>query len=179
MVTLYIVLIVGTIGVGLMIYAFANPVAYVRFGKLIIRIIKHAFGKPTSTPEQEESKAKAKKLAPYMSIANRIEQIVPGQIMRFKIPELWGGDFISVELDPHFQQEKNYIIRVESAVDGLPGGESTVMYSSDKPIVIAASIMDRSGQLFVEAGEKQERTDKVAAHVIKQVAPHGKGTNTV
>jgi hypothetical protein len=164
----YLILVVGIIGTGLMLMTFACPEYYARFGKFLFRTIKRALGKPTFTPEQEEAKAKAKKLTPYMALATEIEQIVPGQTLRFKIPETWGGNFITVELNPQEPQTgRKYILSMENAIHGMPAQKRTIMYVSDKPMEIAASIMDRNGELFAVAGEKPVSAEKEAVGVAK------------
>ena len=163
------VIAVGIISVGLMLTVFAYPEYYARFGKFFFRTIRHALGQPVLKPEQEEAKAMAKKLTPYMALASRIEQLTPGQILRFKIPETWGGNFITVKLNPQDPQTgRKYILSMENAVHGMPGQKRTIMYVSDKPIEIAASIMDRNGELFVAAGEKPVSTEKVPADAKKE-----------
>jgi hypothetical protein len=175
-----IIVAVGIIGIGLMLMAFTYPEYYYRFGKFLFRTIKHALGKPTFTPGQEEAKAKAKKLTPHMALAAKIEQITPGEVLRFKIPEIWGGSFITVELNPQeLQTGKKYILGMENAVHGMPGQKRTIMYVSDKPMEIAASIIDRNGELFITAGEKPVSPEKVAVGAAKEVASSGRTNNLV
>ena len=132
-------------------------------------------GKPTFTPGQEEAKARAKKLTPYMALATKIEQIVPGQTLRFKIPETWGGDFITVGLNPQEPQTgRKYILSMENTVHGMPGQKRTIMYVSDQPMGIAASIMDRNGELFVIAEKTPASTEKVPADARKEAESTGK-----
>lgn len=164
-----LVLAAAIIGIGMFMLAFMYPEYYARFGKFLFRTIKHALGQPTFTPQQEEARAKTKKLTPYMTLASRIEQLIPGQTLRFKIPDTWGGSFIAVELNPQYNEGgRKYILSIENAVNGMPGDKRTIMYVTDKPIEIAASIMDRNGELFVAAGEKPVSTEKVAVGVRKE-----------
>jgi len=174
-----VLVIVGIILVLVMIAVYA-PWVVVRPVKFLVRSIKRAAGRPTFTPEQEEAKgeakAKAKKLAPYHPLATKIEQLVPGQTLRFKIArERWGLDFVTVELNPqHPQRGKKYILSAENAVQGMPGGEKTIMHDSDNPIEIATSIMDRDGKLFVVAGEMPVSAEKVAVDAKKKAEGTGK-----
>lgn len=164
----------------LVIIAVYAPGLVVRPVKSLVRSIKRAAGRPVLTPEQEEAKgeakAKAKKLAPYMAFATKIEQIVPGQTLRFKIArERWGADFVTVELNPQYPQSgKKYILSGENAVQGMPGGKKTIMSDYDNPIEIAASIMDRDGKLLVVAGETPVSAEKVAVAAKKTPGSSGK-----
>jgi hypothetical protein len=161
-------LAVGIIGVGLMMITFAYPEYYAKFSKFIFRRIRHALGQPTLTPEQEEAKAKVKKLTPYMALAAKIEQIVAGQTLRFKIPETWGGSFITVELNQQKPQTgRKYVLSMENAVHGMPGQKRTIMYVTDNPIEIATSVMDRNCELFVTSGEKPVGDENVAVGIKK------------
>ena len=87
MLIVILILVVGLLLCAFIFMAFCYPGLLAKGGKFLVRTVRHALGQPTLTPEQEEAKAKAKKLAPYMSLANQIEQLVPGQTLRFKIPE--------------------------------------------------------------------------------------------
>ena len=152
--TISIILAVACIGVVLLLVPSTNPELFSKLRKFLFRRMKSAAGRPALTPEQEEAKAKAKKLAPYQGLATKIEQVAPGQTLRFKIPEGWGGNFITVQLNPQYPQSgKKYTLCMENAVQGMPGGQKTVMYEADEPLKIACSIMDRNGELFVVAGE--------------------------
>jgi hypothetical protein len=170
----------GVIGIALLLTLFTYPELYTRFGKFLVRSIRHAAGRPSLTPEQEEAKAKAKKLAPYMALASRIEQLIPRQTLRFKIPETWGGNFITVELNPQYPQTgRKYILSIEKAVNGMPGEKRTIMYVSDQPVEIAASIMERNGELFVAAGETPVSTEKVAVDAKKEAGSTGKESTVI
>ncbi len=144
-----------------LIIVFGYPQLLAKAGKFLFRTIR---GQPALKPEQEEAKAKAKKLTPYMVLASHIEQLIPGQTLRYKIPETWGGNFITVELNPQYPQKgRKYILSIEKMANGLPGGEKTIMYDSDKSIDLAASIKDRNGELFVIAEETPANSEKVPA----------------
>ena len=180
MLKVYLILAASIIGIALLLMAFMYPDLFVRGGKFLIRAVRHAAGQPTLTPEQEEAKAKAKKLAPYMALASQIEQLVPGQTLRYRIPETWGGNFITVELNPQYPQKgRKYILSIENAVHGMPSGKKTIMYDSDNPIEIATSILDRNGELFVVAEETPVSTEKVAVNAKKEAEGTGKGGTVV
>jgi len=161
-----LLIVVGLLLVALIIIPFSYPELFTRGWKFLVRTVRHAAGRPTLTPEQEEAKAKAKKLAPYMSLANQIEQITPGQTLRYKIPEpeKWGCGFLTVELNPQYPQKgRKYILSTENIVHGMPGGKKSIMYDSDKSIEIANSIHDRNGELFVVAEEIPVSAEKKEA----------------
>lgn len=175
-----LIIVVGIIACAVLLLIFGYPELLIRFGKFLHRTISRALGRPTLTPKQEEAKAKAKKLAPYVALASKIEQLTPGQTLRFKIPETWGGSFITVQLNPQDPQTgRKYILSIENAVQGMPGDKRTIMYVTDQPIEIAASIMDRNGELFVAAGEKPASTEKVAVDVKKEAESAGKAGTAV
>jgi len=155
MLIVYVVIALLVISIVLMMLAFSNPELLARGWKFLVRVVRRAVGLPTFTPEQEEAKAKAKKLAPYMALAGQIEQLVPGQTLRYKIArETWGGDFVTVELNPqHPQKGRKYILSIENAVNGMPGGKKSIIYDSDQSIELAASVLDRNGEPFVVAEE--------------------------
>jgi hypothetical protein len=140
------------------------PRYYARFGKFLWRSITRSLGRPTLTPEQEEAKAKAKKLVPFMPIATKIEQLVPGQIVRFMIArEQWGADLLNVEINPeHPQGGRKYIVSTENVERGIPDGKRTRMYDSDNPVEIAASILDRNGKLVAST----EQTNATSAEKV-------------
>jgi len=172
-----VLIIVGcVIIIALMVLVCAYPQYVARFTKFLFRRVSQAAGRPVLKPEQEEAKAKAKKLTPYISFARQIDQIVPGQTLRFKIArERWGADFVNVELNPQYPQSGNkYILSTENAVQGMPGGKKTIMYDSNNPIEIAASIMDRNGELLVVAGEMPVSAKKVVVGAKKK--PESTGT---
>jgi hypothetical protein len=157
----FALVVIGILVVGLFLTAFSFPELYARIGKFLIRNIKRALGLPTLKPEQEEAKIKAKKLAPYQALVTKIEQIIPGQTLRYKIPETWGGSFVVIEINPqHLQNGRRYFLSIEDGIQGMPGGPKTFMYDSDEPLTLAKSIIDRNGESFVESGKESIITEK-------------------
>jgi hypothetical protein len=147
--------------VGIFLTIFALPDLYVRLWKSLVRSIRHAVGLPTLTAEQEEAKAMAIRLAPYQNIVNKIEEMIPGEILRYKIPATWGGSFIAIQRNSQYPQRgRRYILSIEDGIGGIPGGQNTVMYDSDEPLILASSIIDRSGELFTGSGEKSISAEK-------------------
>jgi len=110
-----------------------------------------------------------------MSLVSQIEQLVPGQTLRYRIPETWGGNFITVELNPQYPQKgRKYILSIENAAHGMPGGKKTIMYDSDNPKELVTSILDRNGELFVVAEEISVSAEKVAVDAKKEADGAGK-----
>jgi hypothetical protein len=162
-------LVGGVLLMALIMIPFIYPELFARGWKFLVRTIKQAMGRPVLKPEQEEAKAKAKNLAPYLALASRIEQITPGQPLRFKIPEAWGCGFVTVVLNPQYPQKgRKYILTTENTVSGMPGGKRTIMYDSDNPVEVATSVVDRNGELFVVAEETPIRAEKVAVDAKKR-----------
>ena len=182
MLIMILLIVGGFLLMALIMIPFINPGLFAIVGKFFVRAVRRAVGQPTFTPEQEEAKAKAKNLAPYMALAGRIEQITLGQTLRFKIPEpeTWGGGFLTVELNPQYPQKgRKYILSTENIVNGMPGGKKIIMYDSDKSIEIANSIHDRNGELFVVAEEIPVSAGKVAADAKKEAGSAGKAGTVV
>jgi hypothetical protein len=120
---------------------------------------------PTLTEAQEEAKVRAVKLAPYQNIVDKIEKIIPGEILRYKIPETWGGSFVAIQKNPQYPGSgRMYILSIEDGIQGMPGGQKTVMYDSDEPLVLASSVVDRSGQLFSASGEKSVKAERTTVN---------------
>jgi len=178
----YLILALMVIGTGLFLMAFTYPELLAKGAKFLFRAVKHAAGRPVLKPEQEEAKAKAKKLAPSMSLANQIEQITPGQSLRYKIPEpeKWGCGFLTVELNPQYPQKgRKYILSTENAVHGMPGGEKTIICDSDNSIEVATLVLERDGEPFVVAEEKPVSAEKVAVNAKKEAGGAGKAGTVV
>jgi hypothetical protein len=177
----YVVIALLAISIILMVLTFCDPELLTRWWKSLVRAVRRAVGQPAFTLEQEEAKAKASKLVPYMALADQIEQITPGQLLRYKIPEpeTWGGDFITVELNPQYPQKgRKYILSIENAVSGMPGREKTIIYDSDQSIEIANSVHDRKGEPFVIEEETTVSTEKESVDAKKEAGSAGK-TGTV
>jgi hypothetical protein len=182
MLIVYVVIALLVISIILTVLTFCNPELLTRWWRFLVRAVRRAVGRPTFTLEQEEAKAKAVKLVPYMALADRIDQITPGHLLRYKIPEpeTWGGDFITVELNPQYPQKgRKYILSIESAVSGMPGGEKTIIYDSDQSIEIANSIHDRKGEPFVMAEETTVSAEKAAVDARKEAGSAGKAGTVV
>lgn len=158
-----------------MLLTMMYPQSYVKFAKFLVRRINQAAGRPVLTPEQEEAKAKAKKLAPYLAVATKIEQIAPGQSLKFRISrEKWCADYLTVELNSQYPRNgKKYILSAEKSVHGMPDFRKTIMNETDNTVEIAESIIAREGNLLVTAEEMPAGAEKVAVGARKQAGSSG------
>lgn len=105
--------------------------------------------KQTEAKATEAKPQKVEKLSPKEIIGNQIEQLGPGQSLSYKVPEVWGGDFITVELNPQYPGKgKKYVLGTDKIVEGKPAGKRSRMWDSDKPKDIAGWIVERDGKLF-------------------------------
>lgn len=172
----YVIIALMTIFVALFLMAFIYPELFARFGKFLFRPVLRAVKRKPGTRAQA---AKPKKLTPNEVLAKQIEQLIPGQILRYKIVrETWGADFIAVELNPQYPQKgKKYILSTGNIVQGMPGGKKSIMYESDNSLEIATSVLDRKGEQFVMAGETPVGTEKVAVDAKKEAGSAKKVDN--
>ncbi len=84
-------------------------------------------------------------------IANQIEQLGPGQSLSYKLPEIFGGDLVVIELNPRYPAEKRqrkYILSTDEIVKGKPAGKKSFLFSLDDPRVLARRVVERGGKLF-------------------------------
>lgn len=99
--------------------------------------------------KKKNDKPREKKLSPKEVIINKIEQLIPGQALCYKLPETYGGGLAAVELNPQYPQKgKRYVMSTEELVDNKPSGKRRRLWDSDKPKGLAAWIIDRNGVLF-------------------------------
>ncbi len=98
-----------------------------------------------------EKTQKEKPKTPKDLMAEQIEKLTPGQILKYKVPESWGGDFITIELNPAYPEKaksKKFLLGVENIVNGQPGGKKNLIGDSDKPLDLAKWVLDRKGEPF-------------------------------
>lgn len=159
----YLVLSLAIIGLVMMIIAFTYPEYYGKAGKFIFRMIRRALKRPDKLSKMASGQKQTGELAIKVSLADQIAQLVPGQVLRFKIPETQEGEFITVQLNPQYSRSgRRYIIGIEDAIAGMPGNRNTLMYVSDEPMEIATSILNRQGEPFFLATELPAGGDKIA-----------------
>lgn len=104
------------------------------------------FGKVSGNTEKEKVKT------PRDLMAEQIEKLTPGQVLKYKVPESWGGDFIVLELNPAFPEKaksQKYLLGVENIINGQPGGKKSYIGESNKPLDLAKWVSDRKGELFL------------------------------
>ncbi len=100
------------------------------------------FGKKKETGEP-------KKLSPKEVIMNRLEQLGPGQALRFKLPETYGGGLAVIELNPQYPGKgKKYTMSTEKLAGDKPSGSKTTLWDTDKPKDLASWVLDRNAQPF-------------------------------
>ncbi|MFH1652361.1 MAG: hypothetical protein ABID87_09735 [Chloroflexota bacterium] len=165
MLIVYLMLAVAVIGTGLMLMAFTYPELFGRFFRYLFRSLTRSAGQTALTPQQEEAKAKARK---YIPLSHRIEQLMLGESLNFILssPETWGGKYLVVQINQQYPQRgKKYVLSLVNDLKDLPIEERDVLYTSDQTLEIAASIMDRNGELLVTAEKKTVSAQKVAAGV--------------
>lgn len=105
--------------------------------------------KKPSEQKTTEAKPKAKKESPVDIIIKQIEQLVLGQSLSYRLPEVYGGDLAILQLNPDYPEKgRKYTMFSEKLVDGKPCGKRTVLWYSNDPRGIARWICDRSGVLF-------------------------------
>jgi len=97
---------------------------------------------------KKSEEPREKKISPKEAIINKIEQLTPGQALRYKLPETYGGGLAVIELNPQYPQKgKRYFMSTEELIDNKPSGKKRRLWDSDKPKELAAWIIDRNGVL--------------------------------
>lgn len=131
---------------------------------------KSIFGKFLSKSGKDalDTKKKAKPKTPKDIMAEQIEKLTAGQVLKYKVPESWGGDFIVVELNPAYPEKnksKKYLLEVENIIDGKPGGKRNCICDMNKPLELAKWVIERQGVLYTEVPEVLIAAAKIAAGV--------------
>ena len=108
---------------------------------------------PTAEPAEAKAKVpkkpKAKELSPKGIIINQIEQLGPGQSVRYRLPDTFGDGLAVVELNPQYPKKgKKYIVSTEKLVDDKPAGHRSRLWDSNNAKDVAGWIMERKGDLF-------------------------------
>jgi len=78
-------------------------------------------------------------------IMQQMEQFKEGEILRFTIPEIFGGGIAIITLNPDYpgQGEKKYLLKLGK--DGKQAEEATPYWPTDKPKELAKWVADRQG----------------------------------
>lgn len=86
-------------------------------------------------------------------VKGQIEQLAPGQTLKYKVPQAWGGDFIDICLNPTYPEKpksKKYNLCVEGVVEGKPNGKITILGDSNDAKYLASWVSDRKGEFFTK-----------------------------
>ena len=99
--------------------------------------------------EKGTSSPKSKAPSPKDIIAGQIEQLVPEQVLRYKLPEVYGNEIIIIQLNPQYPQKgKKYSFGTQQLVNGELSGKISHLWDSDKSKDFAGWIIERSGVPF-------------------------------
>jgi hypothetical protein len=108
--------------------------------------VKKVFGKKKE-PEAKQPTAREILAA---RISDEIEQLQPGQILTYKLPEFyWGGyaAFFMAELNPlHPKKGKKYNACIDQIANGKIAGKKSIAWQTDKPLEIGEWISQRDGE---------------------------------
>jgi hypothetical protein len=103
-------------------------------------------------PKEKKLSAKEIKEQNIKRIVNEVEQLTPGQLLIYKVPEylgIMGSVFLTAELNPSFSGKgKKYILSTDKLVDGKPSGQKARFIESNKPVEYANWVVDRVGERY-------------------------------
>lgn len=92
---------------------------------------------------------KEKPLKPKKILAEKIEQLHPGEALKFKLPEVYGDELVVIQINPAYPGSgKKYSFGAEKLNEGNPSGKITYMWDSNNPIALANWILERNGQFY-------------------------------
>jgi len=84
-------------------------------------------------------------------IINQIEQLEPGRCIRYRLPKVYGGDLLVIELNPQYPEKKEkYVVSKDELVDGKPAGKRIHLFDLKDAKDVAGTIVSRGGELFTE-----------------------------
>ena len=130
--------------------------------------------KKTAEAGKPETKAvattvKVKKLSPKDVMRQQIEQLSAEEVLRYKLPDTYGGGLAIVELNPKYPKKgKKYIISTDKLIDGKPANKKSHLFDGDNPKGIANWILERAGELFIVAEKRAEDPGLAKITAIKQ-----------
>ena len=79
---------------------------------------------PFKNAESNHAVKKAKKLSKKDIVINQIEALQAGNVIRYKFPELCGGDLVLVELNSGSSDNgRSYTVSTQKMADGKPTGD--------------------------------------------------------
>jgi len=99
--------------------------------------------------DNKKKAAKVKPPSPGDIMTGEIERLSAGQVLRYQLPEVYGGDFAVIQANPDYPQKgKRYRLGSERMVDGKPAGKINFIWDTDKPMDLAKWILERNGMPF-------------------------------
>jgi hypothetical protein len=102
------------------------------------------------TPEARPPEVKAKKLSPRDIMREQIQQLTARDVLRYRLPETYGGGLAVIEWNPKYPQKgRKYILSTEKLVNGKPADKKSQLFDSNDPKGLANWVMERGGELFI------------------------------
>ena len=102
-----------------------------------------------SATEVKTKAPKVKKLSPKETMINQIQQLIPEQVITYKLAKLYWENFAGfmlVELNPQYPQKgRKYIVSVDKIADDKPAGKKTFLWNTNKAEDIVSAVLDRGG----------------------------------
>jgi hypothetical protein len=104
--------------------------------------------------EEPNKKLSAKEIKEQNTkrIISEVEQLSPGQVLIYRVPEylgIMGAVFLAIELNPLFPGKgKKYVLSTDKMVDGKPSGQRARSLESNKPVEYARWVVDRVGERY-------------------------------
>lgn len=90
---------------------------------------------------------KAKPKSPRDILMEKIDQLTPGQLLMFRLPEMYGPELILVEARKDFTGKGHRFAVIGSPpVDGKPGPTRNTIWETSKVKAIADWLVVRSAQ---------------------------------
>ena len=94
-------------------------------------------------------KDKSGRPSPREELTAEIERLSAGQVLRFRLPEIYGGGFGVIEINPGYPGKGGrYLMNTETAVDSLPSGKKSNLFDTNKAGVLASWMLDRNGERY-------------------------------
>lgn len=104
--------------------------------------------------EESNKKLSAKEIKEQNTkrIISEVEQLTPGQVLIYKVPEylgIMGSVFLAIEFNPSFPGKgKKYTLSTDKLVDAKPSGQRARFIESNKPAEYASWVIDRVGERY-------------------------------
>jgi hypothetical protein len=99
--------------------------------------------------DAKKKTAKVKPPSPIDIMTGEIERLSAGQVLRYELPEVYGGDLAVIQANPDYPQKgKKYRLGSERIVDGKPAGKINFIWDTNKPMDLAKWVLERNGVPF-------------------------------